>query len=763
MRNTEIPTEYQTTPETEEISKAELAAKEILADFNIPYRNEEAPIENYYRGKVLKKLQQIGVISVSKEGLFFDKDKLKASKEAQRRVDLGRSAEKRRLDILDYAKALNGVEVKDIAQQDDGDKKSAKPILVLPKNLMELQTGEYQKKALEAEIQPWEIGQHFKSWKDEIPLEDGEKLTFSELAMVQALTKAKARRNKRGELEIYDSENETFVRYSGQAMEKSRGGSFGGSLENVYMNSALFAKNQLPTLLRMGMIKLNDFHRTSQGGVENEINAHVRRININSGFVSFSSAQYYIGKTKLVGLGIEIDHDNMTVEKLDKETVAIVNNKQGEKTIVATFNLLNPEQLAEIQSSVKKRLLERGIEPTISKITIASTVGEKLMQKLIKKYSVTDYLKPRVGENPTEYYLRVKPLDNPDFVLKKVTGFFQQAGIGIHNLPWSEQLVLARALLVETDEQKLLDHAKKYGLPGVRAFLSLDLDANVGEKILKIGEKLDSKLAEELFLKYGEIVDAASKAAEYIRVHFPAQNELKNNSGQKLTEQLLKKGKDLLVQFGEHAGLKDMGIESVSLMQKLEQLKTQVLIFAATYKVLPKEEKVDFSEVANTTIEDKDSSSLTEEEKKQMTEIFTLNRLGNYPEKLLKQTQKDFIETLNTPGHTFRMLVHQGRLVAFLHYDQISAKEIYVGSLNLHPSAKDSPIAVAMLRAALEEKGGENKLKAIVWQNNPAGRFYKILGFRETGKVENYENTGEIYLQLERLPDYQSEALKKAA
>lgn len=745
-------------------------AKEILAGFNVSYREEEAPIENYYRGKVLQKLQEIGVILVTEKGLVFDKNKFANSEESKRRVDLGRSAIKRRLDILDYTKALDGVEIIDNSEKDQNDKKPTRPIMALPKNLKELETGEYQRNSSKAMIQPWEIGKQFNGWKNEIPMADGEKLTFSELAMVQALAKVQARRNKKGELEIHDEEKKDFVKFSGTSMKKVLGGSIGGSSENIYMNSLLFAKNQLPNLLRIGIIKESDFRTTADSSAAKIYNVHERRLSKTSGNVSFSntsgqSAQYFVGKEKLVGIGMKIDHEHMTARMLDRQNVAIVKDEKGEKTIVATFPLLREEQLSKIQDAVKERLLERGVDPTPTNVTSYTTIGGKQMKNLLREYSVTDFLKARPGENPADYYKRLKPLDNPDFVLGKVTGFFQKAGIGIHNLPWSEQLVLARALLVETDEQKLLGHAKKYGLPGVRAFLSMDYDNSLGQKIVNIGDRLNSHLGDALFKKYGEIVDAAYQAADYIRDHFPAQDEFKNHSSQKLAEQLLKKGKDLLAEFADSSGQKGSEYESVKLVQKLEQLKTEVLMFAASYKILPKEAKVEFEDIANTSIEDRDSASLTEEEKRQMEEIFTLNRLGNYPEKLLKQTQKDFAETLNTSGHTFRMLVHQGRLVAFLHYDQTSEYEIYVGSLNLHPSAKDSPIAIAMLKAALEEKGGENKLKAIVWQNNPAGRFYKMLGFKETGQIENYENTGEIYLQLERPPSQgtQIHEIKKAA
>ncbi len=730
--------------------------------------------KNKLRQALLDGMVKYGVISRDGEHLVVDVEALKNW--SSRNEINGASRKLNQTDMVQLFSEMTGVPKG--AQDSETDESILQQlIIVLPKSLLDMENKSdagYASRSQKAMLQPWELGQKKKNWADPMILDSGEQTNLAEVAMTAVLHKLGAERNENGQLTIIHPQTGKRIPFSSSLIKDFVGinpSSSKGNNKNTFDSSPLqFTIKYLPHLLQSGLLRQSDF-RTLGGSRSAEIaNVHERRFNKTTGNVSFTntsgqSAQYYVGKEKLVGIGMKIDHEHMTARMLDRQNVAIVKDEKGEKTIVATFPLLREEQLSKIQDAVKQQLLERGVDPTPTNVTSYTTIGGKQMKNLMREYSVTDFLKVRPGENPVDYYKRLKPLDNPDFVLKKVTGFFQQAGIGIHNLPWSEQLVLARALLVETDEQKLLEHAKKYGLSGVRAFLSMDLDASLGQKIVKIGEGLNPQLGDALFKKYGEIVDAAYQAADYIREHFPAQDELKNQSSQKLTEQLLKKGKDLLAEFAASSGQKGSEFESIKLVQKLEQLKTEVLMFAASYKILPKDAKVEFEDIANTSIEDRDSASLTEEEKKQMTEIFTLNRLGNYPEKLLKQTQKDFAETLNTPGHTFRMLVHQGRLVAFLHYDRISENEIYVGSLNLHPSAKDSPIAIAMLKAALEEKGGENKLKAIVWQKNPAGRFYKMLGFKETGQIENYENTGELYLQLERPPSQgtQIHEIKKAA
>lgn len=730
-------------------------AKEILAGFNVPYREQETPIENYYRGKVLHKLQNIGVITITEKGLVFDKDKLANSEESKRRVDLGRWGEKRRLDILDYAKALDGVEIIDNSEKDQNDKKPTRPILVLPKNLKELETGEYQRNSSKAMIQPWEIGKQFTGWKNEIPMADGEKLTFSELAMAQALARVQARRNKNGDLEIYDEEKKDYVKFSGTLMKKVLGGSIGGSSENIYMNSLLFAKNQLPNLLRIGMLKESDFRTTADSSTAKIHNVHERRLNKTSGNVSFSNshgqfARYYVGKEKLIGIGIPIDHEHMTARMLDKQNVAIVQDVAGEKTIVATFPLLGREQLSKIQEAVKKRLIERGIELSPKNITSNTTIGGDKMKNLMKKYSVTDFLKARSGEDPADYYKRLKPLDNPDFVLKKVTGFFQQAGIGIHNLPWSEQLVLARALLEKNDEQKLLEHAKKYGLPGVRAFLSLDLDASLGQKIVKIGERLDQSSAKEVFQKYSEIVDAANSTSEYLQKI--TGEELSTSAQNELRESFLKRAKNFLAEVGSKQ------LDGNELSTHLENIKVEIMLLTATFRAYKQEKgAIDFSELKGLSLIKISSAELAQQPDfvKSIEQMYEEN-YKNYPTEFRHALINGFNKALSSQNTSWYLLKFNNKLIASARFDEVKDRSgkvdhLYFGSVNSNPKYAGGKLGEAMVEQALKlEAEAGLRIEADCDPNAPISKKYLEMGFVAT-TLEDYNGVNSFHIQLDRI------------
>jgi N-acetylglutamate synthase-like GNAT family acetyltransferase len=638
--------------------------------------------------------------------------------------------------------------------------------MVLPTKMEDLKDGEYAAKASEALIQPWEAGRLFKYWDHKVNLQDGGKVSFVEMAMVKGLHDLQAKRDEQGRLTIYDEEEKRYVKFSGRAFKRLTGSQFGRSEDNVTMNPLKFAKEHLKNLLDLGILKDSDFS-TLAGSKSAELYGESERkgLSVNKPYVYFSSsdgrgAKYYIGKNKISGLDLPIDYKTMSVKILAPDLAGIVEHQENGQKILATLDLAVGEEMEKVRAKAAHKLRAAGVAVTQTKISQGSYFNKDYSEAHLKNYNITRFLPARLGEKPEDYFNRVRVLDNQEEVSRQLKKF-ADLGVGVHNLPWGEQLMLCRIALEDKSPEgqlRLQAFAKKYGVTGLRTFISMDYDQSLGKGILNIGEKLEPKLASAIFEKYGEIVNAANQAKEYLIGHFKADSSGQEDVPRKLAENLLKKGKDLLSEFAKN----NSEIESVAVMNKLEALKTEVLMFAQAFKVLPKETRLDFKDIAGTTIEDRDSFMLSDEDRGQMLEIFERNRVGNYPENLKVQTLKDFRERIYQAGHTFRVLKHEGKIVAFLHYDQIGKNEIYVGSLNLHPAAKNSPVAAAMLKSALEEKGRENLLKAVVWENNLALTYYSMLGFRKVGEISNYENTGEKYWEMER-PATNKKELAKAA
>lgn len=659
-------------------------------------------------------------------------------------------------DTLKVLSETKGVEKQD--QEASKGKQEERPIMVFPKSLKEMQNGEYAAKANQAMMQPWELGKAFKYWQKEIKLASGETANCSELALVKALADFRARRNEYGDLEIFDPKKQEYVKFSGNAFHRLTRMQFGGARDNIYMNPKKFAREHLKNLLALGILKDEDFGSSGGSRVSNIYGEHERvSLSPEKTYVSFlnsdeESAKYYLDKESLNNLGILIRKGITSAKKLAPDLVGIIEKEDGKQKIIATLSLAVGEEMKKVRNQAAARLRQdrKGGPIHPGDITENTVFKADYSKTHLKKYSITDYLPPRTGESPEEYFKRIEPLNNEEFVFKTVQQFYSDAGVGTHNLPWSEQLILARSLLEGLDRGQLMSFAKSYGLAGIRAFLSLDYDSSLGSKILEIGKNLEPVLAKEVFSKYGEILDAASDVQKYLISQGLVEPGQNSEETRRIKENLMKRAKDLLAGVSDNLQKEGRQLSAINLIQQLEAIRGDILLFSAVYKSFAGKENIKLKEFPGVNVEEKNSAGLTNEEKEDMRRIFSANRLNSYPEKLRQYVVKDFNDTLTGAGHMFRLLKHNGKLIAFLHYDELDNNNLYVGSLNLHPSAKDSPLAVVFLKEAMAKKADQN-LKAVVWADNPARLFYtKFLGFRKIGEDPNYHGTGENYWLLER-------------
>jgi hypothetical protein len=340
--------------------------------------------------------------------------------------------------------------------------------------------------------------------------------------------------------------------------------------------------------------------------------------------------------------------------------------------------------------------------------------------------------------------------------------FFKALPVKFNDLTFQEQGQFLKLYEGSNDAEKevLKAFCKKYGLNGFRTFLSLDYaDSEQAKRILNIGERLPAETASLIFTRYAAVVDTAWGVEEKLFSRF--RSESKKSAG-KIYEHLMKKGKDLLAEIAATTDSVGPEKRTRSVYERLNKYEENILLYAAMAKYLPAERVVKVEDFIFTGLEEKDSGSLSQDEKQQMLQIFEVNREASYPDKLYVKTVDDFRRTINEKGHTFRILKENEQVVAFFHYDDLSHDTWYVGSLNSHPSANDSPLAVAMARSAVEENKHKT-LRAVVWANNPARLFYsKFLGFKKVGEIADFEGTGETYWEMER-PSQAETQIPKAA
>jgi len=354
-------------------------------------------------------------------------------------------------------------------------------------------------------------------------------------------------------------------------------------------------------------------------------------------------------------------------------------------------------------------------------------------------------LNPFAGSQEEQLALLLQHLHQPELRQQ----IEQDLGIDLTEIPLRSQIHLLRFLAGQNHEgfdrlRSTLQSHPEASNKILNSFLAVAEDMQYSESILKLSETLDQKTADAVFSKYLEIVNAT----EQVRQLTPEQsNEVIRN--------LLHRGNVLLKTWAEAANKQDSQV----ILDQLEHIKAEVLLFASTFKILPPEER---AKLLKTHIEIKDSSDFTEQEKISKLRIFDENRRG-YPPALFKETRSEFQSALDTPGHEFYVLPFDNEDIAFIRLDKLPNGNLYAGSLNVRPEVKGSAIGSAMLRATLDKKAQERNIEAVVYSKNPMLKHYTSdFGFQVVGEIPDYHGTGELFYKLFR-PRQERESAVQAA
>lgn len=330
--------------------------------------------------------------------------------------------------------------------------------------------------------------------------------------------------------------------------------------------------------------------------------------------------------------------------------------------------------------------------------------------------------------------------------------FFDISGVRFNDLSFTEQAQFMKFYQGSNDETKarVVNFCQKFGLNGFRVFLSVDYGAEMGNAVLRIGDTYKPEVANKIFAKYGEIVSASEDMEASVRSLLSPNTDLNEQNLIVIKDKLLRKAKDLLVSFSSAEKTTNTVAQNRQIAEKLHHIKTEILLFASTFKALSEREQIDLAELANTHLEIKDSANLSEDEKRDMDRIFADNRKG-YSPTLFKETREEFQSALQAQGKEFQVLRVEGTIIAFIRFDQLPSGNLYAGSLNVRPEVKGSAIGSAMLRATLNKKAQEHNIEAVVYSKNPMLKHYTSdFGFQIAGEIPDYNGTGELFYRLFR-------------
>jgi hypothetical protein len=524
--------------------------------------------------------------------------------------------------------------------------------------------------------------------------------------------------------------------------------------DRIRLQPGAFIQQHCPNLVRLGVLNPSDFKKLSPQGFESiPIAPSDRKISL-APHISLQtpggkSSNYYIGRNTIVGTEIPIDRNSMIVRYLDNQTCGIIRITNTTEEVITTFKLLSTEEVQKKRDALKEKFLSEGKELAEKDVAAWTIVQGKEMASRMKEYSVTDYLEPIQGETPKDYARRAARLSDARLISKQTRDFFQNIGIGIHALPWSEQLG-ASSILIDPRFQKdtVVDFCKKYGVSGLRTFISSTFGENISQEIFSLAEKLPTEITKDIFEKYAGILDLTTQIREYLKQEFSKDADENPELMNQIAGNLLNRGKHLLLSFS-----RDSKKSTPELLKKLDAIKTDNELLLSTVKALREGgEMTSLTEIASVSPIEVTGTEITPELQKAMTDLYE----KNYPLQKNKNGpgySKEFQDALteglrksfNNPHTRFQLVMKDGVLIAFLRFEDLSTNEDgkkvkYFGSFNVDPVLHGSRLGDIFLSEVLAREKEDSIIHAYADPVVPISRRY-------------IEKDGFIGVGIERIAD----------
>jgi N-acetylglutamate synthase-like GNAT family acetyltransferase len=331
-------------------------------------------------------------------------------------------------------------------------------------------------------------------------------------------------------------------------------------------------------------------------------------------------------------------------------------------------------------------------------------------------------------------------------------------GIDLKQLNIREQVQFLK-FITTTKEKDVFDKTKNVlrvkdinKISFLRTFLSLEQGGlEMGKKILNIGEKFKEtpEVANAIFEKYAELVDAVDGVEDYLKEQFGKEDP---KLIQEIKENLLIRGKAILVMFADEE--MTMGVA----MERLKEIDTGVDILGATLRIMKNNgEKVDLNIVKDLSI-----LSVYKLDENAINNVMVLaedswdqNAKNNgvsadfakvVMNGLRGDLESDRIDT------EINVLKYQDKPIGMIRFQTVDDKTLVVKSVNIHSQLKGINIGTFLFEL-IRKKAQEKNLKLdVLLKNQVSCHYISEVGFQGYGYNDNVKETNEpnIYAKLEK-------------
>jgi len=448
---------------------------------------------------------------------------------------------------------------KNVISQEDLDRKiyKEKPLFYIPESKNHAITPEEIKKT-DFHIGLWDVIQK-SSTNREFPIKEGRGLTWLETRIALFLFHPRfgdGYRDDKGIFMVRDPKTRKYHPLSWEGLSKY------GFSDSIIANRKRSVRGGirelLPNLINKKLLRSEDFRALS--GYQSSETERASRTKVTPvGYAMFNGVRHYLGR-EFVGKPIRI-------YELSKSMGGIAEvNEEGKEELRYTFRIFTKDNSPRAKGGE----------------AIAGRKHTELTPFSPERVS----LPRRADETEEEYKQRIESVQGFSFLLR-ISSDLEPLGIALHKEEIREQMVIAKAARFLSEKnayQRFLRLAKTFGEDGVRSFFTTEYDSENGEKILEIGEKLETEEAEVLFYSYARIIDSAREFERVLREKalqaINIDEELKTRFPTEVHEAIIRRSKDLLM--AAHA----IGVERVKTDITIEDVKYALEGFQILFEVL---------------------------------------------------------------------------------------------------------------------------------------------------------------------------------
>ncbi len=315
-----------------------------------------------------------------------------------------------------------------------------------------------------------------------------------------------------------------------------------------------FFRTVTPQLLEKGLVKMSDIGVQSVEASRTETD---KRMIGRRGTVMFDKVRHTLGS----------QYENHLAYNLGERCGAVVAQAEdGTKNVVATFNIVPYDQAK-------------------TDVPLQSYKIANIKQAHPQAFDETYFYHMHEGEDIAQYKKRIETIESLQILLHSEKYLQEQLGISLEKFSFAEQMMIARMLnSVSVLHKEKIDHfIRIFGNNGLKSFLSLEHGGHdMGNKILRIGEKYDQNTADAIFAKYAELADVTDNIDAYVKTQFQEHEDVDRK---KIGEKLLVDAKNLLESYAD----REDTARGEEIIAALEKINARVALTAEIIQQLPRE------------------------------------------------------------------------------------------------------------------------------------------------------------------------------